>query len=155
VNVSIRPLTERDVHEMRTWRYPPPYERYDLDADPSDVDIMLAAAASGEGWFAADDAESAALAGFFEFVVQGVEVEVGLGLRPDLTGRGLGAGYLEAGLGFARERWAPERFALDVYPWNERAIRAYERAGFVRGDTYVRRFDDGIEKEFLRMSRPA
>ena len=30
---------------------------------------------------------------------------VGLGLRPDLTGRGLGLGYLEGGLAFARERY--------------------------------------------------
>ena len=116
---------------------------------------MLAAAVSGEGWFAATDRETGSLAGFFEFVVLGDEIEVGLGLRPDLTGRGLGPGYLEAGLVFARARWAPARFTLDVYPWNERAIRAYEHAGFVRGETYVRRSDDGTEKQFLRMARPA
>jgi [ribosomal protein S18]-alanine N-acetyltransferase len=82
-------------------------------------------------------------------------VEVGLGLRPDQTGRGLGPAYIESGLAFARDRWAPARFALDVYPWNERAIRAYEHVGFVRGERYVRRFDDGAEREFLRMTRPA
>jgi ribosomal-protein-alanine N-acetyltransferase len=155
MQVSIRPITVDDVHEMRTWRYPPPYERYDLDADPSEVDLMLAAAASGEGWYAATHAETGELVGFFEFVILGDEVEVGLGLRPGLTGRRLGAGYLEAGLAFARERWSPARFALDVSPWNERAIRAYERAGFVRGEVYVRRFEQGDEKEFLRMARPA
>jgi ribosomal-protein-alanine N-acetyltransferase len=82
-------------------------------------------------------------------------VEIGLGLRPDLTGRGLGPAYIESGLAFARDRWAPARFALDVYPWNERAIRAYERVSFTRGDRYVRRFDDGDEREFLRMTRLA
>jgi ribosomal-protein-alanine N-acetyltransferase len=153
MHVSIRPLTVDDVREMRTWRYASPYERYDLEADPGDVDIMLAAAASGEGWFAATHGETGELVGFFEFVVLGDEVEIGLGMRPDLTGMRLGPGYLEAGLAFARERWAPARFTLDVYPWNERAIRAYERAGFARGETYLRRSDDGTEKEFLRMAR--
>jgi ribosomal-protein-alanine N-acetyltransferase len=155
VEVSIRPLTAADVRTMETWRYPPPYDRYDLAADPGDIDIMLAAADSGEGWFATDDAETGLLIGFFEFVILGDEVEIGLGLRPDLTGVGLGPGYIESGLAFARDRWTPVRFALDVYPWNERAIRAYGRAGFVRGDRYVRRFDDGREREFLRMTRPA
>jgi len=44
---------------------------------------------------------------------------------------------------------------LDVFPWNERAIKAYEHAGFERGEVYVRRFDGGIERRFLRMSRLA
>jgi [ribosomal protein S18]-alanine N-acetyltransferase len=140
---------------MESWRYPPPYDPYDLAADPGDIEIMMAAAGSGQGWFATDDAQTGELVGFFEFVMLDDEAEIGLGLRPDLTGRGLGPAYIESGLAFARERWAPARFALDVYPWNERAIRAYEQAGFVRGDVYVRRFDDGREREFLRMSRPA
>jgi ribosomal-protein-alanine N-acetyltransferase len=155
MEVWIRPLTTADVRAIETWRYPSPYDRYDLAADPGDVDIMLAAAGSGEGWFAADDAETGELVGFFEFVVLAGEVEIGLGLRPDLTGLGLGPAYIESGLAFARDRWAPVRFALDVYPWNERAIRAYEHGGFTRGDRYVRSFDDGNEREFLRMTRLA
>lgn len=155
MQVTIRPLTDRDVDAMLAWRYPPPYERYDIDADPSDVELMRAAAVGGEGWFVADDAETGELVGFFEFVVEGDRIEVGLGLRPDLTGRGLGAGYVRQGLAFARERWSPATFTLDVYEWNERAIRAYERAGFVRGEVYTRRFPGGREREFLRMSRPA
>jgi ribosomal-protein-alanine N-acetyltransferase len=155
MEVRIRPLTTADVRAIETWRYPWPYDRYDLATDPGEVDIMLAAADSGEGWFAADDAETGELVGFLEFVVLADEVEIGLGLRPDLTGRGLGAAYIESGLAFARGRWAPVRFALDVYPWNERAIRAYEHAGFTRGDRYVRHSDDGNEREFLRMRRLA
>jgi ribosomal-protein-alanine N-acetyltransferase len=155
MRIEIRPLTVIDVASMRTWHYDPPYDPYDIDADPSDVELMLAAAVSGEGWYGAEDVETGEIVGFFEFVILGDQVEVGLGLRPDLTGRGLGAGFIERGLDFARERWSPATFALDVYEWNERAIRAYERAGFVRGEVYRRRFPGGNEKEFLRMTRPA
>lgn len=63
-------------------------------------------------------------------------MDVGLGMRPDLTGRGLGVGYLLAGLQLARERLSPERFTLSVTTFNERAIQAYERAGFRRGREY-------------------
>ena len=82
-------------------------------------------------------------------------VAIGPGLRPDLTGRGLGPIYTEAARAFARQRWRPSMSGLDVGPWTERAIRAYERAGFERGDIYVRRFPDGNEVTFLRMARPA
>ncbi len=152
MRISVRPLAAADVDAMLAWRYDPPYDRYDIDADPSDVELMRAAVASGEGWYAADDVETGELVGFFEFVVAGDEIDVGLGLRPDLTGRGLGAGFLRQGLAFARDRWSPMTFALDVYEWNERAIRAYEGAGFARGEVYLRRFPDGNEKEFLRMT---
>ncbi|MEA2580904.1 MAG: [ribosomal protein S18]-alanine N-acetyltransferase [Actinomycetota bacterium] len=155
MNFAFRPMGSDDVQAMRTWRYPEPYQTYDSDSDPGDVELMLTEIASGERWFAVVDPATDELAGFFEFVITGAEIEIGLGLRPDLTGHGLGASLVEAGLAFAGERWAPRTFALDVFPWNQRAIKVYERAGFVRGDVYTRHFDGGVERRFLRMTRPA
>jgi [ribosomal protein S18]-alanine N-acetyltransferase len=151
---AFRLLEHADIETMREWHYPAPYERYDLDADPSDVDEMRAGV-GGDRWHAVDDADSGKLVAFFEFVIVGAEVEIGLGLRPDLTGLGLGPPLLEAGMASARDRWQPRRFALDVQPWNERAIRAYEKAGFERDTIYIRTFDGGLQREFLRMSRTA
>jgi ribosomal-protein-alanine N-acetyltransferase len=148
-------MTADDVEAMRTWHYPEPYQMYDLNADPGDTDLMLAELASGERWFSVMDPDLDELVGFFEFVVLDREIEIGLGLRPDLTGRSLGASLVEAGLAFARPRWSPTTFWLDVFPWNERAIKAYERAGFERGEVYTRRFDGGVERRFLRMTRQA
>ncbi|MEO8477144.1 MAG: GNAT family N-acetyltransferase, partial [Actinomycetota bacterium] len=115
MRISLRPLAAADVDAMLAWRYDPPYDMYDHDADPSDVELMRAAVVSGEGWYAADDIETGELVGFFEFVGAADEIDVGLGLRPDLTGRGLGAGFLRQGLSFARDRWSPVSFALDVF----------------------------------------
>jgi RimJ/RimL family protein N-acetyltransferase len=70
------------------------------------------------------------LVGFFNFVPDGDEVRIGLGMRPDLTGRGLAQPFIEAGLDYARAEWEPKRFRLWVAWWNERALRAYRRAGF-------------------------
>jgi hypothetical protein len=82
MEVRIRPLTTADVRAIETWRYPWPYDRYDLAMDPGEVDIMLAAADSGEGWFAADDAETGELVGFFEFVVLADEWRSGWACGP-------------------------------------------------------------------------
>ncbi len=153
---TIRPMTPDDVEAMRAWHYPAPYEVYD-ESDSGDIELMLADIGSNDRWFAAVNPRSDDLVGFFEFKPADGEreLEIGLGLRPDLTGIGLGAAFVEAGLVFARARWAPETFVLDVLPWNERAIKTYERAGFVRGDEHLRRFEGGVERRFLRMSRRA
>lgn len=151
-------MTAQDVEVMRVWRYPAPYEMYDLETDPDDIALMLADIASKERWFAVSDGGDDGdddVAGFVEFVMVDGEVELGLGLRPDLTGIGLGVQLVEATLAFARTHWSPITFVLDVFPWNERAIKTYERAGFVQGDVYTRHFENGAERRFLRMSRPA
>lgn len=160
---TIRPFTEADAVGVASWRYPAPYDVYDAPDDPSMGEEMRDPSRWGASWFAADDAESGKLSGFIELVASEsesdagtqIEVEVGLGLRPDLTGRGIGAGFVEAALEFSRKRWSPRTFALDVFPWNERAIRTYERAGFERGEVYDRTFEDGNQVTFLRMMRGA
>jgi [ribosomal protein S18]-alanine N-acetyltransferase len=47
-------------------------------------------------------------------------MNVGLGLTPHLTGRGLGLTFLLAGLEFARRRFAPDSLRLSVATFNER-----------------------------------
>lgn len=51
---------------------------------------------------------------------------------PSDTGQGLGTDALEALVDFGFARLRLERMWLDVYDFNERAIRSYEKAGFVR-----------------------
>jgi ribosomal-protein-alanine N-acetyltransferase len=92
--------------------------------------------------------------GFFQFERKGRSVEVGLGLRPDLTGKRLGLGFMLAGLEFARRRFDPDGFQLSVATFNERAISVYERAGFRRGEVYVHH-TNGADYLFLLMTREA
>jgi [ribosomal protein S18]-alanine N-acetyltransferase len=92
--------------------------------------------------------------GIFTFTQRGTAIEIGLAMRPDLTGRGMGLTFVEAGIAFARDRYAPTRFTLDVATFNERARRVYERAGFRPLETFTRRVR-GRPYEFLAMYRPA
>lgn len=127
------PMAEWHARSIAGWRYHPPYDFYDWAADPDDLAELLDPARREDRYFAVED---------------------GLGLRPDLTGCGLGLPFLLAGLEFARGRWAPSRFRLVVAAFNRRAIRVYERAGFRRGETYPHRTNGGVH-EVLRMERPA
>lgn len=93
-----------------------------------------------------------AVVGFAQLVAEGGTVDVGLGLRPDLTGRGLGVRFLEAVLAEARNRHAPERFTLSVAAFNQRAIVAYQRAGFAEVARRQHATNGGVH-EFVTMAR--
>jgi ribosomal-protein-alanine N-acetyltransferase len=126
--VKIVGLSEEHARAIAGWRYEFPYEWYDTASDPRRIELF-ANPARREGLRAVVD-DDGELIGFFNFVREGNEVRVGLGIRPDLTGRGLGAQFIDAGLSYAREEWSPRKFRLWVAWWNERALRAYRRAGF-------------------------
>jgi len=124
------------------WRYPPPYDFYDGDVDP---------VLNPERFYGAFD-EAGDLIGFYYFEPKPPDLDYGLGLRPDLTGRGLGFEFFATGLDFARERFEPERVFLHVAEFNERARRVYERAGFRVVSSHLRKFDRFGEVSFLTMA---
>ncbi len=75
----------------------------------------------------------------------------GFGLRPDLTGRGLGEQFVRTGLEFARTRYASRRIVLDVAAFNKRAIRVHRRVGFAETGRHVETFDRHGAVEFVDM----
>ena len=148
-----RQMDNADAREISGWRYEPPYDFYDSTADPADLAELLDPQSRRNVYFSALDEENR-LMGFFQFEKADETVNVGLGLRPGLTGMGLGKEFVLSGLAFARERYAPERFTLSVATFNKRAISIYERAGFRRDEVYLQETNGG-EYEFLRMERRA
>jgi [ribosomal protein S18]-alanine N-acetyltransferase len=141
-NLRIEEMTDESHAEMRSWRYPPPYDFYDGDVDP-----LL----NPERYFAAFD-DDGGLVGFYYFEEKPPDLDYGLGLRPDLVGRGLGLRFFRAGLGLARERYRPRRVYLHVAEFNERARKVYERAGFEVVSRHVRSFERFGEVPFLTMA---
>ena len=144
------PMDGSTAERIAGWRHDPPYDFYDLDADPEDHAEFLDPS-NWDDTFAVED-DDGTLVGFFEFAPRGEAVEIGLGMRPDHTGRGLGRAFVEAGLAFARERYGAETFELAVAAFNDRAIAVYEAVGFERLETY-RQETNGGEHEFVRMRR--
>jgi ribosomal-protein-alanine N-acetyltransferase len=145
VKLAIAPASKGAMRERASWRYEPPYDFYDDDGKP---------VKNPERFFEVRD-EAGELVGFYYFERRGDALFYGLGLRPDLTGRGLGADFVRAGLDFAREQYAPKRFVLDVAAFNDRARIVYERAGFRVSGRKIRRFEGWGDVEFVDMERPA
>ena len=149
----IAQMTQDEADEIADWRYDPPYDFYDARADESELTLLLDPERRRDRTFSARD-DTGEIVGFFTYFRDGDAVVVGLGLRPDLTGRGLGTSFVEQGLEFARGRYEPMRFRLSVAEFNGRAIKVYERAGFVRTRSFPQETNGGTYP-FLEMERPA
>jgi [ribosomal protein S18]-alanine N-acetyltransferase len=148
---AIRPMTAADARAIAAWRYPGPYAFYNADADPADLAELLDPSGWGRRYFAADDA-AGELAGHFVFKLGEGVAEIGLGLRPDLTGRGLGRSFVEAGVDYAASVLGARECALAVAAFNRRAITVYERAGFREVRRYPHATNGGVH-EFVWMTR--
>jgi ribosomal-protein-alanine N-acetyltransferase len=141
VTYRIEPMNAADFEDMASWRYEPPYEFYDSNVEP---------VLNPERFFAVRD-DSGALVGHYYFQMKGDALEYGIGLRPELTGRGLGLVIFRAGLDFGKERFAPASVTLAVAAFNARAISVYERGGFRETGRHVRTFERFGEVEFVDM----
>ncbi len=161
---TFTPMDEADARSIRRWRYEEPYAVYNAADACDDVSEQLDRRSP---YYSVRDGRGD-LVGFFNFGSSAYvwdqaepglfgddrSLAIGLGLRPDLTGRGLGYGFVVAGLDFAREQFAPRSFRFYVLTFNERAIRVYERAGFGRVRVFAQRNAQGT-REFLEMGREA
>ena len=149
MNYVFAPLTQRQAEQISyEWQYDGPFAFYDMPNDEEDLAEFLNPEERTEHYFAVLDGEE--LIGYYVFEPNAKVVDVGLGMRPDLTGRGNGAAFLEAGLAFVMDRYAPKQIELAVATFNERAIRLYTKSGFLPVERFQQATNGGIY-EFLKM----
>ncbi len=145
-------MIEQDAHAIAKWHYQEPYTFYDAEQDPDDLAELLNPQSWQETYHSVLDEQKERI-GFFTFNKDEGIIEIGLGLRPDLTGKGIGLEFVQAGLSFAKNTYSCTAFRLKVATFNQRAIRVYENAGF-HPVCVFKHTTNGGEYEFLEMTMP-
>ncbi len=133
---SFLPMTKSHAQEIAAWQYPEPYSAYNPQPQDGPGEWL-----NGEYFVRLDEkghpagfacfGESARIPAAEPDAYRDDPLDIGLGLRPNLCGKGRGAGFLLDALRFARCRFGAAHFRLSVACFNIRALRAYLRAGFL------------------------
>ncbi len=140
----LRPIAADDVRQIITWRYEPPYEIYNMGSGLDDA-IELAEAIDyflrPQYHFQAMLRQPAGeLAGFCSFGADGQvaggdyrnpAVDIGMGVHPHYTGRGLGTMFAGAAIDFALANFNMSRLRVTIAEFNRRAQKVWERHDFV------------------------
>ena len=132
---ELRPLTAEQGEVMAQWRYPGPWAIYDVTGplDPA------------EGFWSVLD-ENGDVAGYacfgLEARVPGLAervgvLDVGVGMRPELTGQGRGRDFAEAVLAHGAAISGIGRLRAVVQEWNARSRRLLTGLGFVETGQHV------------------
>ena len=144
-------MTKSHAIEILNWRYPPPYDMYNQEENDEGIEEFLY-----QPYKAIVD-QGGHLIGYYctgqpAQVPKGHELnvyekaylDIGLGMKPELTGKRLGKEFLA----FILKELEVNALRLTVAKFNQRAIRLYEGFEFKKSDI----FRNG-ETEFITMIR--
>ncbi|MCP3026417.1 GNAT family N-acetyltransferase [Halobacillus sp. A5] len=139
-------------HIAYHWHYDGPYSFYNMEADPDDLADFLNPEVRGDHYFAALD-QDGVLVGFFSLdPFEDGKVDIGVGLKPELTGQGLGMEFLTKVIYHAQSLFKPRVLTLSVADFNQRAIKLYRKAGFEPVATFLQK-TNGSHFKFIKMER--
>jgi RimJ/RimL family protein N-acetyltransferase len=152
-------MTREYASLIAEWTYDEPYSIYSMDGSKESISELM----NGEYFHVLNTehiligficiGNSARVPGGYEIGIYNNSnyVDVGLGIKPEFTNKGIGFDYLISSIQFIKERFNIWDFQLVVAAFNERAIKVYERAGFVKGVTFKSRVEEQ-EIDFIVMN---
>jgi len=145
---DFQPMDKDAARAVLGWRYEPPYDVYNTLRQHFEKDLELLLDPRHAYHKLTDETGDVVAYCCFgpDGQVPGGDyaldaLDIGLGLRPDLTGRGQGSTYVSAVLDFARENFAPPAFRVTIAEFNKRALRVWQNAGFQVLQTFPRQGD--------------
>ena len=148
MNLTIHPITLAEIESFVRWRYEPPADMYNMlssGGDGNEYDDMLS-------YFLEPDIQCCAilhedeLVGFCTFGVDGrveggdysqLALDIGMGMKPELTGRKHGDRFIAAIIRYANETFTPSRLRVTIAVTNLRAQRVWQKAGFVQQERFT------------------
>jgi len=155
MKIIFRPMDEANARSITHWRYDSPYDIYNL----GDTDEAIQYAIDPQNAFHSMTDEADDLIGFCSFGSDGQvpggdysaeALDIGMGIRPDLTGQGRGSDCVAAVLDFARCEFKATHLRVTIAAFNQRAMRVWEQNGFQRVQTFRK---EGSDREFIILTR--
>ena len=155
---TFQEMTEENAQIIVQWRYVAPYDYYNPDPRcaventqrlliPHNPYYSIQSRTSGLAGFCCFGAEGQVSGGDYS----NGALDIGLGMRPDLTGMGKGHDFLMAILDFTAQAFYPPAYRVSVAEFNDRAIQLYGNSGFKRVGRFQSQSDGRM---FMQMVLP-
>ena len=133
----LQPLSGKAAAEMANWAYEVPYDAYSFKGDQDDY--LLDESTWGTEQFCLMDGET--VIGQVACQFESGDLWVGWSMNPAMVGKGYGGIFVRKCVEeIRRAKKHTGRLLLRVAAWNQRAIKAYQKAGF----TYLETIQDEI-----------
>lgn len=146
-----RQADEESARKFLSWQYAPPYDVYNCPPEQLEESIRynIDPANFVYALFDEEDELVAYCSYGADAQVPGGDyseaaLDIGLMIKPELTGQGLGDAFAGDVIGKGIERYAPGKLRVTIAAFNTRAVRVWEKLGFQQTQTFNRK-SDGME----------
>lgn len=130
---QIQQLSQENAEVIANeWHYNGEYSFYDMENDQEDYDEIITPELRKDHYFEVL-ADNGQLTAFFCLDLiedKNDQVEVGLGMAPELTGHGLGIELMQMIEDYVKQVGKYQKIVLSVAEFNKRAQKVYQRAGY-------------------------
>lgn len=150
MKMEFRKPTKKDGEIIATWKYDGEYSFYSNDKTEAKKQWALNISEEENAFVIYDDNNE--LIGNCSFDYEEEQYILGVQMRPDLTGKGMGTEIVKSILDFGREKYKFNNIELLVATFNKRAIRVYEKLGFKKIDQFMWQVNNE-DKEFIVMRK--
>lgn len=139
-------IDRKSVRAILNWRYEPPYDCY----NHLDEDVTVQYFLNPQNNFYKIVDENSELVGYCSFGEDGQvsggdyryeALDIGMGIRPNLTGRRKGVRYANTVLEFAEKLLKPKAFRVTIAIFNKRALRLWQKLEFEHQQSFKRNSD--------------
>ncbi|MCB1100497.1 MAG: GNAT family N-acetyltransferase [Verrucomicrobiae bacterium] len=148
MKLDFQTMTRSYAAQVVSWRYEEPYDIYGYAENEREKAIEDLANEENGFYAVLNDGVLIAFRSYGKDgrVLGGAydehHLDTGGGLRPDLTGKGLGSKVIIEGLRFGAKKFGTKRFRVTIADFNERAKKACEKIGFRPSDRFLRTGDN-------------
>ena len=153
---SIISITQKYDQQILTWTYDPPFDLYDLISDDLpgllNPDYRYHVVLNEEGelvGFCCFGEDARVPGGDYSRGEPGV-LDLGVGLRPDLTGQGYGKGIVDTILEYGSRTYNPEVFRVTVAAFNQRSLKTFRTLGFKDKGSFTKTL---VEVDFIQLEK--
>ena len=145
LSISYRPAEKKHAREFVNWQYKPPYDVYNCPPEEIGDAVQYNIDPTNNVYAMLDQNEE--LIGYCSYgkdaQVPGGDyneeaLDIGLMIKPELTGQGMGATFTKEVIRNGIAKYEPKKLRVTIAAFNKRAMRIWEKNGFEQNQTFER-----------------